>query len=174
MGNSRAVKRVALDFKWPIGMLWKGYFNPYTPQDCAPCRGWGWSFIGNQNRDKHGHTYRPVAGDQCEWCNGTGKHWYLPQIERLHNNFQCYEPPEGPGWQLWMETDGGSPMTPVFAYADELAEHCVIAEVRVFAHFTATKETWLDLCRGSATSGGLVYTSAGWVPDITKKEIDTK
>jgi hypothetical protein len=37
----REIKRVALDFDWPIGLTWKGYLNPYSPQECKPCGGSG-------------------------------------------------------------------------------------------------------------------------------------
>lgn len=33
----RELKRVDLDFKWPIDQLWKGYVNPYRSQDCNAC-----------------------------------------------------------------------------------------------------------------------------------------
>jgi hypothetical protein len=32
----RELKRVPLDFKFPIGQIWTGYINPYTPP--APCK----------------------------------------------------------------------------------------------------------------------------------------
>lgn len=37
----RVLKRVPLDFSWPIGMLWKGYVNPYRSQKCETCDGTG-------------------------------------------------------------------------------------------------------------------------------------
>jgi len=33
----RELKRVALDFKWSIGQLWKGYINPYRSVECKSC-----------------------------------------------------------------------------------------------------------------------------------------
>lgn len=37
----REVKKVPLDFDWPINMIWKGYMNPYRPIDCTLCDGSG-------------------------------------------------------------------------------------------------------------------------------------
>lgn len=37
----REIKRVALDFNWPIGFIWKGYQNPYRPIECKKCLGSG-------------------------------------------------------------------------------------------------------------------------------------
>jgi hypothetical protein len=33
----RELKRVAMDFKWPLNQVWKGYLNPYHSQPCKPC-----------------------------------------------------------------------------------------------------------------------------------------
>lgn len=40
----REVKRVALDFEWPLKETWEGYINPhYTAKRCAACDGSGYS-----------------------------------------------------------------------------------------------------------------------------------
>ena len=33
----RLLKRVPLDFKWPINQTWKGYVSPYRSQECKSC-----------------------------------------------------------------------------------------------------------------------------------------
>lgn len=33
----RELKRVPLDFNWPIDQLWKGFINPYRYQVCKSC-----------------------------------------------------------------------------------------------------------------------------------------
>lgn len=37
----REIKRVALDFNWPLETSWKGYHNPYRAIDCKQCDGSG-------------------------------------------------------------------------------------------------------------------------------------
>ena len=37
----REIKRVALDFDWPMYVPWKGYMNPYSPINCKVCKGSG-------------------------------------------------------------------------------------------------------------------------------------
>lgn len=37
----RELKRIALNFKWPIGMIWKGYINPFRWFECSACKGTG-------------------------------------------------------------------------------------------------------------------------------------
>src|SRR5690348_12324824 len=39
----RQIKRVALDFNWPLNQVWKGYVSPYTPVECKSCGGRGYS-----------------------------------------------------------------------------------------------------------------------------------
>jgi len=36
----RELKRVALDFDWPLNKIWKGYVNPYY-KECESCKGSG-------------------------------------------------------------------------------------------------------------------------------------
>ena len=33
----RELKRVPLDFKWPINQLWKGYYHPFKALECKAC-----------------------------------------------------------------------------------------------------------------------------------------
>ena len=37
----RELKRVPLDFKWPLNQVWKGYLNPYSFHECKACDGTG-------------------------------------------------------------------------------------------------------------------------------------
>ena len=42
MSSQWSVKRVPLDFDWPVGYLWHGYINPWPgPIDCVECKGTG-------------------------------------------------------------------------------------------------------------------------------------
>lgn len=55
----------------------------------------------------------------CPNCHGAG---HLGTVEQIaaYDAWRPEDPPVGPGWQLW-ETTGGSPISPVFATADDLA-----------------------------------------------------
>ena len=37
----RQLRRVPLDFDWPIGVVWKGFVNPYSGMKCSACDGSG-------------------------------------------------------------------------------------------------------------------------------------
>lgn len=59
----RTMKRVPLDFTWPINMIWKGYLNPYRSQKCEPCDGSGYSPQAKMFGDQwYGNAeFNPVA-----------------------------------------------------------------------------------------------------------------
>ena len=78
----------------------------------------------------------------CEVCGGHGN---IATDERREaaDNVETYEPPVGDGWQMWETTSEGSPQSPVFATAEELAEWCA-ANATVFADMKMSAEEWLS------------------------------
>lgn len=50
----RELKRVSLDFSWPLNKTWKGYMNPYNifRRPCVPCFATGFSPVAKLWRDK--------------------------------------------------------------------------------------------------------------------------
>lgn len=59
----RELKRVPLDFNWPLNMPWKGYINPYHSQECSVCDGSG-----------HNPETKQIADDWYDFA-GTGRKW---------------------------------------------------------------------------------------------------
>ena len=59
----REIKRVALDFDWPLFMVWKGYLNPYDSQKCKVCDGSGCNPETKQ-----------ISDDWYDF-DGTGRRW---------------------------------------------------------------------------------------------------
>ena len=39
----RELKRVPLDFNWPLNQVWKGYLSPYAYHKCKYCKGTGYN-----------------------------------------------------------------------------------------------------------------------------------
>lgn len=145
----REIHRVPLDFDWPIGQTWISYAVKVNFPACPDCtyeatercpacwhtperRGTGWSprawelkhSVANKGRN---HDRDVVALADAEgwdaYCARCGGHGDL-STEELRwwvENMPSTPIPKGDGWQLW-ETAGDSPMSPVFATADELAE----------------------------------------------------
>lgn len=83
----------------------------------------------------------------CFQCEGEGEVWASPEIKQQHEEWQQYEPPTGEGWQLWETCSEGSPVSPVFATAEELAAWCVTGAT-IFADSRSTYEEWLGMFKG--------------------------
>lgn len=93
----RELRRVPLDFDWPIGQVWEGFLGP-DPADDTP-------------------------------------------------------PPSGDGYQMWETVTEGSPCSPVFANAEELATWLSENDDSVTGGSSA--EDWLRFING-----------AGWAPSL--------
>lgn len=207
---SREVRRVPLDFDWPMNKVWEGYLIPdrLNEERCTDCRrGYTWarewlstlanridmlaSDIGDQDRGRPMHPY--LAKDQypahtdfvhdeqgrtiespkvmrpsrdilqlisgltgqsedrltsalrgndfgievklieaagldpkswglCSTCQGEGSVEKHPGQRAEAEAWEPTDPPQGDGWQLWETVSEGSPISPVFATADQLAE----------------------------------------------------
>jgi hypothetical protein len=83
----------------------------------------------------------PKGWGQCPVCKGEGMD---PAIMEAHNAWEEYEPPEGPGYQLWETVSEGSPISPVFP----------------------TRETFIEYLtsKGSTRSAAECFTESGWTP----------
>ena len=229
----REIKRVPLDFDWPLSMEWKGYINPYTSQNCTACdgsgynpetkqisddwydfdstgrrwcnkitqdevdaliergrlydltrrftRGKGWEaidpppvvtaeMVNRWSKNSLGHDAinrricvetrakrLGVYGD-CPVCKGEGRVWFSDAIKDKSEQWydeERYDPPSGDGWQLWETVSEGSPISPVFATADELIAYLVEDGVSV----EAAKKFVLDdgWCVSMVIADGKIY-----------------
>lgn len=65
-------------------------------------------------------------------------------LQKLHDDWESYDPPEGEGFQLWETTSEGSPSSPVFDSLDSL---CSWAEINAttFGSFKTTAENWKSM-----------------------------
>jgi len=70
------------------------------------------------------------------------------------------DPPKGDGWQLWETTSEGSPVSPVFKTAEELAEWCA-ENATAFADFRASREDWLKMFLDDTTDTGTLFVIDG-------------
>ncbi len=76
-----------------------------------------------------------------------------PAVKEKYDAWQDYEPPQGEGWQMWETTSEGSPISPVHATPEELAQWLANTEASAFGSEGATYEQWLTtIKRGWAPS----------------------
>lgn len=98
----------------------------------------------------------PEKWGYCPDCTGQGSNEAWPGQREEAEAWVPSGPPTGEGWQLWNTTTEGHPMTPVFASAEELAQHCATVGVSWFGHTTATAEQWLRSFKGDGLTGAMV------------------
>jgi hypothetical protein len=286
----RELKRVALDFDWPLDSVWHGYVNPlYTARQCSECEGTGYSprakylkdrwygyvrfdpaekgsepfkpsdniiigsverniknapeFYGSTERDKHNeaqrlcrhfnsswshhlddadvaalvnsnrlfdltHTWNPKVGwrpkepsytpsarevnewslsgmghdgvnswvciraecerqgvpHTCAVCDGEGCLWTSPEAKEAYETWKRIEPPTGDGFQIWETVSEGSPISPVFSTARDLAAH--MATTKRGGDEGTSFDTWLAFIEGPGWAPSLVVTSAGVIGGV--------
>lgn len=127
MGH-RELKRVPLDFNFPIGEIWPGYQPHHVIDKIKEWEGYTGKSICDNCRDRG-----LECTESAEYCI------YHPKNEAIW----YYHPPTGPGYQMWETTSEGSPVTPVFKTLSELCDWIVENNITWFATMTATKEEWM-------------------------------
>ena len=104
--------------------------------------------FGHDDLDLHAAYHKIVAAAGlsrrwgiCKTCRGTALD---PAVKKDHDKWRPTEPPQGKGWQLWETTSEGSPVSPVFATADELAAWCE-ANATLSGDFRADRAHWAKM-----------------------------
>jgi hypothetical protein len=86
----REVKRVALDFEWPLGKVWEGFVLPerLVGNRCPDCEG-GKTHFGHW-LSEFCHLIAMLGGDVQEQKRGDRLHPWLAKSPRAHGHFECY------------------------------------------------------------------------------------
>ena len=108
----REIKRVALDYDWPLNKVWPGFATSLChimDEDCDSCKQYARL------------VDIPMDKGEC------------PVVE--------VEPPEGKGYQIWETVSEGSPVSPVFAKPEDLAQWMVDNDTSITRD--ATFEQWM-------------------------------
>lgn len=87
-------------------------------------------FLGHDAIDRWAATQKiiqaaglPEGWGTCPDCKGSAWAYDDEEQERAAENWEPTEPPEGDWWQIWETVSEGSPVTPAFGTAEELAAH---------------------------------------------------
>lgn len=109
---------------WSRETRWQKIEPPVTPSAQEvnewSLRGFGHDSI-NASIAVRARCEREGAAVECATCRGHGSIEAYPSQRAQAEAWQRTEPPTGEGWQLWETVSEGSPISPVFASADELA-----------------------------------------------------
>ena len=101
----RELKRVPLDFDYPLNTVWYGYYDRYLDFCHSSYRA---GCIGCKEYARIKGI--PLGSSGCpEFARFYGLESELP-----------VDPPNGDGYQLWETTSEGSPVSPVFESIDAL------------------------------------------------------
>lgn len=112
--------------------------------------------VNKWNRKRHGHdainrwiliearAKRLGVLGVCPKCKGKGSKFPAHVSHRPYKSWRECEPPTGAGYQLWETTSEGSPVSPVFASAEELASWCATGAA-IFADEKTSRENWLQM-----------------------------
>lgn len=92
----------------------------------------------------------------CPACKGKGSKFPTHVPRRPYKAWRESEPPTGGGYQLWENTSEGSPISPVFASAQDLARWCT-DNATVFADEKTSYENWLSMFMEDSLDVGSFY-----------------
>lgn len=100
---------------------------------------------------------------ECPSCAGHGSVYRDDSHRKAEEDWTRTDPPSGEGWQMWETTSEGSPMSPVFASSEELANWLTTTGASAFAGRTATYDEWLGMIVGTGHSiASMVLTENGF------------
>lgn len=91
----------------------------------------------------------PEKWGWCARCGGCGTVEKYDGQRAEADAWEPTDPPTGDGWQMWETTSEGSPMSPVFATAEELASWLADTGASMFGPDGASREQWLAIIDGS-------------------------
>ncbi len=128
----REVKRVSMDFDWPLDKGWWGYLLDHSFYvECQSC---------SKKSDPEG---------KCGICYG----------ERYATVPTVVEPDWGMAYQMWETTSEGSPMSPPFKTPEELARWLADTNASSFGAKGATYDEWLGMIQSGHSAPTMIISA---------------
>lgn len=159
---------------WKAGEGWKPKDPPYKPTaeevNVWSINGFGgghdsincWVCVEERCK-RNGEPY------VCATCGGKACDPADAETYRLMKEWQATDPPTGEAYQLWETVSEGSPITPAFATAEELARYCEANQFNK-GRLLSRVEPWNDLAGGterlSYDQWMKFIVGPGWAPSM--------
>lgn len=133
--------------------------DPFMVPSAAEVNTWSLKGFGHDSINAsvvvRARCAREGVPERCTACGGHGSMEVYPGQRAESEAWECAEPPEGEGWQLWETVSEGSPISPVFPDAEGLARWLT---------------TW-DAVRGAMTRPMTIeqargFVREGWAPSF--------
>ena len=133
----RVLKRVPLDFDWPIGKPWDGYSPKLERIKDIPELMERFPFLQEAPTYK---TFCNLCEEHFGQCVTTAEYciWDNPELRK----YWFQEPPKGDGYQCWEMTGEGSPISPVFDNLESLCQW-LSKNAMVYGKKKATVGEWI-------------------------------
>ena len=111
----REIKRVALDFDYPINsMIWKGYWNPYRGMECKACDGSGSGPEYKRLSDDWYGFERPkskwcysITQDEVQALVDNGRLMDFTRVPRNNDQMEVVKKKVAEGGNSWLPEDNG-------------------------------------------------------------------
>lgn len=167
---------------WDRGNGWVKKDPPVTPT-AAQVNEWSLSGFGHDSLNAgiavSARCKREGFDDICPACEGHGSLEAYPGQRAEAEAWEKSEPPMGEGWQLWETVSEGSPVSPAFATADELAAWMSDPErgrnwVTPEAAAEFIKQGWAPTMMSTAATGlvsGVEFVGTHPAPEVNPADI---
>lgn len=110
----------------------------------------------------------------CATCGGSGELFDSEESRIADEEWKETEPPSGEGYQLWETVSEGSPISPVFATPEELADWLVTPGNGSEVDRKTTREGWLSFIRGPGWAPSLVMVGGRVMTGVEAESFDPK
>ena len=147
---------------WTQEAHWQPKEPPYVPTP-EEVNAWSLSGLGhdaiNQWIVVGAECKRLGIDSTCPHCAGNGVIWDSPEDEQAEEAWEPSDPPAGDGYQIWETVSEGSPISPVFATPEELAQH--MAGKPWGADRGSSYEMWLRFINGPGWALSMIIDTNG-------------
>lgn len=152
---------------WTQETRWKVKEPPYVPTP-REVNEWGLSGMSHDSIASwvciKAECARIGVTHTCVHCAGDGEIWPSKEAHDAYEAWQPVEPPKGDGYQIWETVSEGSPISPVFSTARDLAAH--MSTTKIGGDDGTSAATWLAFIEGPGWAPSMVVGPEGVISGV--------